>query len=98
MSLPLIRTGIQSLDLLQSKWKAELDPKLGNVLANGLLISNVSLSIGDNVINHKLGRVQQGWILVDQNAGATIYRSAALNDSTLTLNSSAGVTISLWVF
>jgi hypothetical protein len=71
---------------------------LANQLMQGLLLKNIALNIGDNVINHLLGRMMQGWILTDQSAGATIYRSQPLNDKTLTLNASAGLTISLWVF
>jgi hypothetical protein len=36
--------------------------------------------------------------LVDQNSVGTVYRSAPLNDKTLTLTSSAAMTVSIGVF
>jgi hypothetical protein len=97
-SIPLIKTGDVGLDLFMTRLKSGLDPVLANPLVNGLLLRNISLSIGDNVVNHRLSRQMQGWMLVDQSAGVVLYRSAPLNDLTLTLNASAPVTVSLWVF
>jgi len=94
MQLPLKLTS----DLMQTRWKSLLDPLLENPLNDVLILSDVVLAIGNNTINHKLGRKQQGWLILDINGAATIYRSAAFNDKTLTLNSSAAVTIKLGVF
>lgn len=86
------------LDLMQTKWKAILDPLIENPL-NGLsILANVQLNNGTTVINHKLDRTMQGWFLVDIQGAATVYRSAAFNDLTLTLTSSAPVTVSIGVF
>jgi hypothetical protein len=88
-----------NLDLsqMQTKWKSQLDQLLSNELTQGSLISQ-SLASGSNTINHLLGRQQVGWIIVDQDAAATIYRSQPLNAKTLTLNASAPVNVALWVF
>jgi len=94
MQLPLKLTA----DLMQTRWKSLIDPLLENALNSVSIIDNVVLAIGDNVINHKLGRKQQGWLVLDVNASTTIYRSADFNDKTLTLNSSATATIKLGVF
>ena len=83
---------------LMTKWKSILDPIIANPVNNSLLLPNVSLSAGVNVINHKLGRMMQGWIISDINGVSTVYRSAAYNILTLSLTSSAPVTISLVVF
>lgn len=99
MALPIYKDDNQPFQLMQTKWKAELDPVLSNVIVSGLLLSSVSISSASaNVINHTLGRKQQGWYLTDVNALATLYRSAALNDRTLTLTSNNDCVISLWVF
>lgn len=92
--LPLI----DPTDKLQQRWKSVLDPLLAKELTQGNLLQNISLLSGDNILSHRLGRMMTGWFVVDQNAGVTLYRSAALNDKTLTLNASAPVTVSLWVF
>lgn len=57
------------------------------------------MTASTNVINHKLGRMQQGWVITDINNVATsIYRSQPFNDKTLTLTSSGAVTVNIWVY
>jgi len=85
-------------DMQTTRWKSLIDPILKNPLNSVSILEDVSLKVGDNVINHRLGRKLRGWVLLDVNAATTIYRSAPLNDLTLTLNSSAVATISLGVF
>jgi len=98
MSLPLLKTGNANIDMLQTKWKSEIDPVLANPITTSSFLTNVSLSTGKNTINHKLGRQMQGWIITDINGIATIYRSAPMNNLTLTLTASAPVVVSLEVF
>jgi hypothetical protein len=86
------------LEQLETKWAAEINPVLANPLNNVSILTNQSLKIGTNVINHLLGAVQQGWFLTDIQGPATIYRSAAFNKLTLTLTSSAAVVVSIGVF
>jgi len=94
MQLPLKLT----MDLMQTRWKSLLDPILENPINSISIIDNVALVTGNNVINHRLGRKQQGWLILDIDAASTIYRSADFNDKTLTLNASAAATIKLGVF
>lgn len=79
-------------------WASILNPVIANQLLNGNLITNQVLGTGSNAINHLLGRLQVGWMIIDQNASAAIYRSQPLSTTTLTLTSSAPVTVSLWMF
>jgi len=61
--------------------------------------SDVVLTGGvDVALIHKLGRVAQGWQIVDINAAATIFRNAAFNASTLTLRASATCTVKVRVW
>lgn len=94
MQLPLL----PSLSLLSTRWKSILDPFLADAYLNGQLLTGVVLSNGTTVINHKLGRTMQGWVITDQIAAAQIYRSAAFNSLTLSLTSNVATTINLWVF
>ena len=94
MQLPLL----QNLSALVTRWKSILDPVLANPLNDVSILSDVSLKTGVNTINHLLGQKQQGWFLVDIQGVATIYRSAAFNDKTLVLTSSANVTVSIGVY
>jgi len=88
------------LPTMQTRWKAEIDPVLSNPANSINILKNVSLTTGSNTINHLLGRVMQGWFIVDQQEAASIYRpsTAPFNDLTLTLVSSANVTVNLGVF
>ncbi len=85
-------------ELAQDRWSTILSPVLNSEINQGRLITGIALINGSKVIDHKLGRKQQGYMIVDQDAAATIYRSAALNDKTLTLTSNAICNIALWVF
>jgi hypothetical protein len=81
-----------------TKWKSILDPVIAAPMVGANILTGVALKNGTTVINHLLGAMQQGWFLVDVNGAATIYRSAPFNDKTLTLTSSAAVTVSIGVF
>lgn len=88
-------------DLANPKWAATLNPVIGNPLVNGLVLSNIPLVSGTNVINHKLGRNLQGYIVILKSANVDIYDSQQTNqmpDLTLRLISSGTATISLYVF
>ena len=89
-----------NLSAMSTRWKAIIDPFLGNPSNSSNILSNVSLIEGTNVINHKLGRSMQGWFITDQQGAANIYRpnTAPFNSLTLTLISSAAVTVNLGVF
>lgn len=86
------------LDQMQTKWASEINPVLANPLNNVSILKNVSLASGVNIINHKLGSVQQGWFVTDIQGIATIFRSAPFNNLTLTLTVSAPVVASIGVF
>jgi hypothetical protein len=85
-------------DQMETRWKSSLDPVLANPLNSMSVLKDISLTTGVNVINHKLQQTLQGWIITDINGAAQIYRSAPLNNLTLTLTSDANVVISLAVY
>jgi len=85
-------------EMAQTKWAQELNPLLRNQLIQGVLISNISITTGVNVINNMLSRNQIGFIITDINAPVTLYRSQPLNDKTLTLTASGPCQISVWCF
>lgn len=97
--LPVFKDDNQPFQLMQTKWKSELDPVLDNPILAGRQINNISISSGSAaVVNHRLGRKQQGYILVSVNAPAKIAQIVAFNDKTLTLSSDASVIVSAWVY
>lgn len=86
------------IGLMQERWSAILNPVIANPLNGVNILENIALNNGVTVVNHKLSRQQQGWLLTDIQGLATIYRSAPFNDKTLTLTSSAPVTVNIGVF
>ena len=83
---------------MQNAWTKELNPVLAMPLNQGIMLEDITLQVGANVINHLLGRKMIGWIIIDQDAQASMFRSQPLNNKTLTLTSDAIVTLKLWVF
>jgi len=98
MQLPYIQSIDPVLNLLQTKWRSQLNPILAIPMLDGLQLTDVRLVTGVNVINHKLGRKQIGWIVTDTNANEGVYRTEPLNDVNLTLTATGNVTVSLWVY
>ena len=86
------------LALMQVQWAAMLNPLLSNNLNSVNFLENIALENGVTIINHFLGRPMQGWFLTDIQGAATIYRSSPFNNLTLTLTSSAAVTVNIGVF
>ena len=100
MALPLIKSPDQSLMLLETQWKSQLDPVLANPLISGQLLTNIALVSGSNTINHKLGRALQGYIITGMHGSfAQIYDTTSpMPALTLVLHASAATNISLYVF
>lgn len=73
-----------------------------NTPADGVMLSGVKLTTGSvNNVEHKLGRVLQGWQVIGRDSNAQIWDSQADNvfkAKFLALNCSADVTVNLWVF
>ena len=86
------------LELMQTRWASILNPLIAKPLNSMLILEGIALINGAVTFNHMLGRLQQGWIILDVNGAATIYRSQPFNATTLTLTSSAAVTVNVGVF
>jgi hypothetical protein len=89
------------LELMQTSWASELNPVLANPLVQGQLLKSVSLVAGQNIVNHKLGRALQGWVVTRIRASATLYDQQDANKTpglTLVLQASAPVVVDLYVF
>ena len=59
------------------------------------------MNTGSNTINHMLGRILQGWIIVRNNAAVTFYDLQTTNQqtsSTLVLHASGACIVNILVF
>ena len=100
-----IRVKEQQLDDVQTNIANTLSPVLKSLIIDGVLVKDIVLANGVNRVNHTLGRVPEGWLIVDRNTAATVFKtvptSAAntiTDSSTISLTSSGAVTVSIWFF
>ena len=102
MPLPRLQTPDAALGRLQTLWKAALDRVVDLPLTRGVQLTRVELQSGLNVVNHRLGRRPQGYIITRMTgAGATLYDTQTDNprpELTLLLNASAAATVDLWIY
>lgn len=101
MSLTIFQTPVRELSMMQTSWAKEINPILSNPANLSSILKNITLITGSNTINHLLGRKLQGWKIVRQRSSASIYDTQDSNltpDLTLSLVSSAGVTVDIEVF
>lgn len=97
-----VRTDREDVKQLQDAVANTFQTILGRQIIDGLLLEDVELVTGSiQTVEHKLGRKLAGYIVVKRDAEATVWDSQAastLPEKTLSLNVSANVTVSLWVF
>ncbi len=97
-----VQTTDRNINQLQSNIIPPLNALLQIPIVNGVMLTEISLSAGANVVNTTLNRPLIGWIPVRFRGGsAVLYDTQADNTTpglTLQLNASAPVTIDLWVF
>lgn len=90
-----------NLDMMQTQWATQLNPIISNPTINNLILKSVTLKTGTNVINHKLGRILQGWKSTRIRGPASLYDQQDTNQTpqlTLVLVSNADVVIDIEVF
>lgn len=89
------------LELMQTTWAQALNPIIANPMTAPLILKNISLVAGSNVVNHKLGRALQGWNPTRVRAQAIVSDDQDTNQTpqlTLILVASAPVVIDLAVW
>lgn len=95
-----IRSSVKDISRLQDALSKVFNAIQKKQILDGRLIENIEISTGTvKEVAHGLQSNPRGWIVVKKNAEATIWETAStLAGRTLSLNASANVTISLWVF
>lgn len=86
-------------DLMQPQWAQQINQLLKIPFLDGIAIKDIALTASTPLATPiRIGRVQQGWLLTDNSANCTVWRTQPFNAQTITLESSADTTISIWVF
>lgn len=91
----------RELSRVQDNVGKTVDQVVANPILNGQLLTGITLAVGSNIINHKLGRILLGWLPVRLRASATLYDTQDSNATpalTLLVTSSAVVVADFWVF
>lgn len=92
---------VRTINQIQTQIESSLTPLVTRLQNDSLILNQIQLKVGTNVINHMLGRNLTGWSLVRQRSLASIYDNQDDNLSpnlTLILISSAVVTVDIQVF
>ena len=101
-SLRRVRSSDDVVRQLQDAADSVLKVITKKEILDGNFLEDITITAGTpKVVNHLLGEKLRGWISVRKNAQAHVWDSQDTNQtpfSTLILNASASVTISLWVF
>lgn len=93
-------TDDMALQKIQQNVEEVLTPVLNAPIVNGRLLT-VALTAGTtNIIPHQLGREYLGWMDAGKNANAAIWEEAGnpRKNRTLWLQTTADVTMNIWVF
>lgn len=65
----------------------------------GQVVEDIEITSGTpETVYHKLDRTPEGWIVVRQSASASVFESGTYDSTEITLDASANVTISVWVY
>lgn len=100
-ALAQVQSNDLKLEQIQAASRTATQSSRSNPINGGTILVSIELSSGDNTISHKLSQKPQGWFIVRQRGAATIYDKQDDNqnaDKTLVLNSSADVTVDIFVF
>ena len=103
MSLKAMKT-IQpkdyDMDVIQRNTKEFVQQLENNIILSGVLLKDITLtSASSTIIDHKLGREYQGYIITKLNANSVVYETTSTYPSKhLTLNCSANCTVSIYIF
>lgn len=99
--LSYFQSNNKDLTLLQNSWASAINPLLKNPIVNGIALPNIELINGTNIINHRLGRKLQGWLITSIDAAATIYDAQKINqhpEQTLVLISNANCEVNIYAY
>ena len=100
-------TKIKSDDRVLNQFQDEVTSTVNDIIdsqiIDSVLLKSVSLALGDNIVNHKLGRELVGWFITRQRKTTTTYiydtqDTNTIKDKTLNLNASQACVVDIYVF
>lgn len=91
----------KELNRLMDYLDLALNPVLSADVLDFNIVKNVSLTVGDNVVDHRLGRAPIGWFIVRKRGAGNFYDkqdSNALAAKNCIINSDSIVTVDIYFF
>lgn len=100
--LPFFKSNDHSFSLLQTAWSKMINPIVGRIQNQSIILSKISLINGTNVVNHGLGKTLTGWKIIRlRTPGGTVWDNQDSNstpNTTLILISNANIVVDIEVF
>jgi hypothetical protein len=102
--LPKFKT-FNSQDIEINRLQDNVGDGFNTVLNAGILdyniVSNQVLAVGDNIVNHKLGRAVIGWFIIRKRGPGNFYDKQDSNPTptkNIVINSDSAVTVDFYFF
>lgn len=89
------------MNRLQDNIETSVNSVLTAVILDYNIVTNVALVVGDNVVNHLLGRAPIGWFVVRKRGPGNFYDKQDSNPTptrNYIINSDSAVTVDLYFF
>ena len=89
------------LNRLQDNVADGFNSVLTSVILDYNIVSKVALKVGDNIVDHKLGRAPVGWIVVRKRGAGNFYDKQDSNPTptrNIVINSDSAVTVDIYFF
>lgn len=100
--LKKIRTDNSDLRQVQEATGLVLDQVIRRDILDGVIVENIELISGLNIVNHTLARAPKGFIIVSKDANQNVWNAGPLSKvdpkRSIALQSSGAVTVSIWFF
>jgi hypothetical protein len=94
-----LNTDDDILNRIQDNLIQAIEPLTRSSITNGILLQSKPLTIGNNIIDHGLGRQPLGLIVVSNSAGSVLsYSISNATTRSIPVNASIATTASFWVF
>lgn len=92
----------RNLRHIQDSVIASVNPLLTTPLVDGRTLTGVSIASTATAVNHGLGRLPLGWIVITNSSSGVVFEATAdrlaRTDKQLRLTASAATVVDLWVF
>lgn len=91
----------EEMNKLMNNLDIALAPIINNSFLDFSLVKDISLAIGDNLVDHKLNRTPNGWVVVRKRGAGNFYDKQDTNTTptkNYIINSDTAVVVDIYFF